>query len=133
LTDSKGDDVAARLESVALRLRHMLVLADPLGQLGGAKEWVLLFVDVLVGALVDGVVAVLREVVISGTFLVLAVLAIFVLAFGVLMLHCRHHVAVHEETETQVRLRRVQVYFVAGAPRAQDLLDVEVQGSQFNL
>jgi len=62
LAYAEHDNVAAGLESFAFCLGHTFVFSDALGQFGGPQHGVLLFVDDLIGGLVDAIVAVVNQV-----------------------------------------------------------------------
>ena len=91
------DDVAPRLEGLALRLRNSGVLTDALGQLGRPQHGVLVFTDLLVGALVYSVVAAVGQV-----ELVVLLVLFFSKARAAARVESDHAIVVGKEVEAEV-------------------------------
>ena len=104
-----GYNVAPCFEGITLRRCEILVLHDSFSEFGCSQRRVLGFVDVLVGALVDGVVAVFSNFHFEPILIVALRRRVNLLAFGLLVAILHHAPLVHEKVEAQVFLGRVEL------------------------
>ena len=87
----------------------MLVFLYSFSELGSSKRWVLCFVNVLVSAFVDGVVAVFSDLHIRSIFLVCLSGTVSLLQIVLLVVTLHHSSLVNKKVEAKVFLGGVEL------------------------